>query len=250
MSQARKSRRPSLFRRIAYFLMLVSGGGAGVGGWLLKDHPRVQALLAIVTGKPLANQGGPDSADPVAEVVDLLEPAASFSEPGTYRVKIRQVHLDPNLFQAGHTVDIQAKVLRRDEQGRTTTVWDTVAYGERLAVAGRDELIAGWDHRPFEVAWNPGERLTVEVYDRRTGLFAQPKRFFLADPEPTPREFPLRPGTFPLQPEAAKEDPRVDPRNVSIILESRRVGDLNAPAGDRAVSRNVSGSDDATIVIK
>lgn len=249
MSRARK-KRPSLFRRIAYLLMMVSGGGAGVGGWLLKDHPRVQALLAIVTGKPLANELGKDSADPVAEVADLLEPAASFTQPGTYQVKIRQVHLDPNLFQAGHTVDIQAKVLRRDEQGHTTTLWDTVAYGERLAVAGRDELIAGWDHRPFEVAWSPGDRLTVEVYDRRTGLFAQPQRFFLADPESAPREFPLRPGTFPLQPEARKEDPRVDPRNVRIILESRRVGDLNATAGDRTASREASGSDDAPIVIK
>lgn len=250
MSRARTNQRPSLFRRIAYFLMLVSGGGAGVGGWLLKDHPRVQALLAIVTGKPLANELGKDSADPVAEVVDLLEPTASFGQPGTYRVKIRQVHLDPNLFQAGHTVDIQAKVLRRDERGHTTTLWDTVAYGERLAVAGRDELIAGWDHRPFEVAWRPGDRLTVEVYDRRTGLFAQPKRFFLADPESAPREFPLRPGTFPLRPEAPKEDPRVDPRNVSIILESRRVGGLNAPGEDRAASRDASGSDDAPLIIR
>ncbi|MHB1556057.1 MAG: hypothetical protein ACYC61_01125 [Isosphaeraceae bacterium] len=254
MSRARTRRKPSLFRRIAYFLMLVSGGGAGVGGWLLKDHPRVQALLAIVTGKPLANELRNDSADPVAEVVDLLEPAASFTQPGTYRVKIRQVHLDPNLFQAGHTVDIQAKVLRRDEQGHTTTVWDTASYGERLAVAGRDELIAGWDHRPFEVAWSPGDRLTVEVYDRHTGLFAQPKRFFLADPESAPREFPLRPGTFPLQPEARKEDPRVDPRNVTIVLESQRVGGLNATAtatvGDRAASRDASASDDSPIVIK
>ncbi len=231
-------------------LMLVSGGGAGVGGWMFKDHPKVQALLALVTGTPIADQGGKDSADPVAEVVDLLEPAESFSQPGTYRVTIRQVHLDPNLFQAGHTVDIQAKVLRRDSQGHVTTLWDTVSYGERLAVAGRDDLIAEWDHRPFEVQWRPGDRLTVEVYDRRAGFFAQPKRFFLADPESASREFPLRPGTFPLQPDGSKADSRVDPRNDSIVLESRRVGDLNSPSGDRTASQDASASDDAPIVIR
>jgi hypothetical protein len=254
MSRARNSRRPSLFRRLVYFLMLVSGGSAGVGGWMFKDHPRVQALLAMVTGKPLDDRGDKDLENPVAAVVDLLKPVDSFSQPGTYQVTIRQVHLDPNLFKAGHTVDIQAKVLRQDGQGRSTMLWDTVAFGERLAVAGRDELIAEWDHRPFQVQWNPGDRLTVEVYDRRAGLFAQPKRFLLAPPEPEPREFPLKPGTFPLQPEAPKPDPRVDPRNVSIVLESRRVGDLGSPAPDRtpspSASASASGSDDAPIVIK
>jgi hypothetical protein len=252
MSRARKSRRPSLFRRLAYLLMLVSGGGAGVGGWMFKDHPRVQALLAMVTGKPLDDRGDKDLEDPVAAVVDLIKPVDSFRQPGTYQVTIRQVHLDPNLFKAGHTVDIQAKVLRQDGQGRSTTLWDTVSFGERLAVAGRDELIAEWDHRPFQVQWSPGDRLTVEVYDRRAGLFAQPKRFVLAAPDPEPREFPLKPGTFPLQPEAPKPDPRVDPRNVSIVLESRRVGELGSPepARDRTPSQSASGSDDAPIVIK
>jgi hypothetical protein len=252
MSRARKSRRPSLFRRLAYLLMLVSGGGAGVGGWMLKDHPRVQALLAMVTGKPLDDRGGKEPESPVDAVVDLLKPVDSFSQPGTYQVTIRQVHLDPNLFKAGHTVDIQAKVVRQDGQGRSTTLWDTVSFGERLAVAGRDELIAEWDHRPFQVQWSPGDRLTVEVYDRRAGLFAQPKRFVLATPEPEPREFPLKPGTFPLQPEAPKPDPRVDPRNVSIVLESRRVGDLGSPAQDRTPSQSTSASasEDAPIVIK
>ena len=131
-------------------------------------------------------------------------------------------------------------------------LWDTVPFGERLAVAGKDELIAEWDHRPFQVEWSPGDRLTVEVYDRRAGLFAQPKRFVLATPEPEPREFPLKPGTFPLQPEAPKPDPRVDPRNVSIVLESRRVGDLGSPGvpGSDARRQAASGSDDAPIVIK
>jgi hypothetical protein len=250
MSRARKSRRPSLVRRLAYLVMLLSGGGAGVGGWVFKDHPRVQALWALVTGRPPADRRDQDLEGSMAAVVDLLKPVDSFSQPGTYQVTIRQVHLDPNLFRAGHTVDIQAKVLRRDGQGRSTTLWDTGSFGERLAVAGKDELIAEWDHRPFQVEWSPGDRLTVEVYDRRAGLFAQPRRFVLAPPEPEPREFPLKPGTFPLQAEAPKPDPRVDPRNVSIVLQSRRVGDLGSQDRDRPSSPTPSGSDDRPIVIK
>ena len=119
-------------------------------------------------------------------------------------------------------------MLKRDGQGRITTLWETGSFGERLAVAGKDELIAEWDHRPFQVEWSPGDRLTVEVYDRRAGLFAQPKRFFLAPADSEPREFPLKPGTFPLEAEAQKPDPRVDPRNLNIVLQSQRVGDLRA----------------------
>ena len=44
----------SLLRRLVYFmLMLATGGGAGAGGWVLKDHPRVQAVL-----EPGAGQAG------------------------------------------------------------------------------------------------------------------------------------------------------------------------------------------------
>ena len=247
-----KNRRPSLLRRLVYLIMLVSGGGVGVGGWVFKDHPQVQALWTLVTGNPAADDAGDDSVGALAkEVVDRLKPAESFGEPGTYQVTIRQVHLDPNLFRAGRTVNIQARVLKPDGHGRSATLWDTSRYGERLAVAGKDELIAEWDHEPFQVEWNPGDQLTLEVYDGRAGLFAQPRRFVLAPSPAEPREFPLKPGTFPLQAEAQKPDPRVDPRNVSVVLESHRVGDLRV-AGPRrhAPSKTASRPDDGTIVIK
>jgi hypothetical protein len=229
--------------------MLLTGGGAG--GWVFKDHPQVQALWTLVMGNA---PGDGDDKDPVGEmaeaVVDRLKPAESFSDPGTYQVTIRQVHLDPNLFRAGRTVDIQARVLKPDGHGRSTTLWDTSRYGERLAVAGKDELIAEWDHEPFQIEWSPGEQLTVEVYDGRAGLFAQPRRFVLAPAPSEPREFPLKPGTFPLQAEAQKPDPRVDPRNVSIVLASRRVGELRSQDHDHAPSSTAARPDDGTIVIK
>ena len=170
MSSPRKKRRPSLFRKLAYLVMLVSGGGAGVSGWVFKDHPRVQALWTFMTGATPADRAGEGPEGSIATAVsDLLTPADPYTKPGTYQVTISQVHLDPNLFRAGHTVDIQAKVLKSDGQGRSATVWDTVPFGERLAVAGKDELIAEWDHRPFQVEWSPGDQLSVEVYDRCAG---------------------------------------------------------------------------------
>jgi hypothetical protein len=88
------------------------------------------------------------------------------------------------------------------------------------------------------------------VYDGRAGLLGQPGRFVLATPASEPREFPLKPGTFPLEPEAKKADPRVDPRNVNIILGSRRVGELPSRGRDGTPPVAASRSDDETIVIK
>jgi hypothetical protein len=240
MAKSRKKRRPSLLRRLLYLLVLASSGG---GGWLVKDHPRVQAVWTLLTGKPAE---GATSADAIpgalaTAVVDLLKPADDFRQPGTYQVTIPQVHLDPSLFKAGHTVDIQARVLKVDPRGRSTTVWETRPYGERLAVAGKDELSAGWPQRPFQIDWHPGERLMVEVYDRRTGLLVEPTRFVLAPAEAEPGEFPLKPGTFALEP-ARKASSAVDPQSNRIVLKSQRVGDL--------ASAEMSPADDHPIVIK
>src|SRR5262249_17256032 len=134
MSRRQKGRRPSLFRRLVWLTMLLTGGGAG--GWAVKDHPRVQALWTLVMGDTPADGADKGLVGEIAEnVVDQFKAGDSFGQPGTYQVKIRQVHLDPNLFKAGHTVDIQARVLKQDGQGRSTTLWDTSSYGERLAVA-------------------------------------------------------------------------------------------------------------------
>ena len=45
-------KKTSLLKRAVYFvLMMVTGGGAGVGGWAFKDHPQLQALVVAVLGK-------------------------------------------------------------------------------------------------------------------------------------------------------------------------------------------------------
>ena len=94
MSRSRTSRRPSLFRRIVYFLMLLSGGSAGVGGWVFKDHPQVQALLALVTGKPSPTGRDRNLEDPLAsrrrpaQARRVVQPAGDLpghDPPGTSR---------------------------------------------------------------------------------------------------------------------------------------------------------------------
>ncbi|MGP0067648.1 MAG: hypothetical protein ACLQGP_29140 [Isosphaeraceae bacterium] len=259
MAKTRKKPRRSLFRRMLYLIMVVSGGSSG---WLVKDYPGVQAVWSLVTGKPVpTGSTAVKDAEGVlaAKVSDLLNSTDQFDQPGTYQVTIPKVHLDSHLFKVGHTVDIQARVLKVEPNGRPTTLWETKPYGERLAVAGKDDLIAGWPQRPFQVDWNPGDRLMVEVYDRRTLPFFDPKKFTLAPSDPEPREFPLKPGTFPLE-AAQKPDAAVDPRNNNIVLQSLRVGNLQgqrpaeSPARRDTVgigSRDASPpGDDGTIVIK
>ena len=259
MAKTRKKPRGSLFKRFLYCIIVVSGGSSG---WLVKDYPSVQAVWSLLTGEPVPGGGGEgqDAADAVsATVAKLLKPEEHFSQPGTYQVTIPKVHLDPHLFKMGHTVDIQARVLKVDPRGKATTLWETKPYGERLAVAGKDELSAGWPQRPFQVEWNPGERMTVEVYDRRTGLFLDPKKFVLAPSDPEPREFPLKPGTFPLE-AAQKPEAPVNPRNTIIVLQSQRVGNLQGPAPAPVPDRNSGGvpgtrsastqGDESPIVIK
>jgi hypothetical protein len=242
----------SWLKRFLYLIMIVSGGG---GGWLAKDFPQVQGVVALLTGKPPIGDSSSDN--PLAStVVKLLKPVDDFSQSGTFTVTIDKVHLDPKLFRLGRTVDIQARVVKLDGQGRSTTLWETKPYGERLATVGRDDLSAGWPQLPFPVEWNQGESLSVEVYDRH-GLFGilDSAKFVLAPPNAEPSEFPLKPGTFPLQPVEQPETP-IDPRNNTIVLESQRVGELpnrkNAEPAPRrpSLTRSLIPDSDSPIIIK
>lgn len=232
MSRSRKKRRSpaekaAQLRRILYFVaMVVSGGGAGVGGWLCKDYPQLQPIIALFLGQ--AEQSGE-----VAELEGAFGSAVSgvLSEsgtrPGVYQVKIDSVQLDPKSFTPGRTVDIQAQVRRIDADGRESIVWESRTYGENLAVVGRDELSAHWAHRPFEIEWRKGDRFMIEVWDRRAGLFsAQSFRMARRNDD----AFPLASGEFALEPEG-RVRAGTDPSRNRIVLASRRTGDSAARPG-------------------
>jgi hypothetical protein len=215
----------SLLKRLIYLFLIASGGSAGLGGWAIKDHPRVQAILTLLTGKP-ADLSSPDAdSSLLSQAMGTIKPPADFRSAGVYRVTIRKVELDEALFQAGHTVDIQSTVQKVDAHGRKTTLWDSRPYGERLAVVGKDELSAGWPNRTFQVEWKPGDHVILDVSDRRTGLLAEPRRFTLASSDSAAAEFPLKTGDFPLEP-APKHQRPVDPRNSHVVLRSERAGQI------------------------
>jgi hypothetical protein len=222
MSRAKK-KPGGLFRRLVYFLVLVTGGGAGVGGWAFKDHPRMQAIWTVLLGNPAPAPTADRDTSLLSDVVDALKPADDFGQPGTYQVTINAVQLDPSVFKPGHTVDIQAKVCKLDSRGTEATLWESKPYGERLAVVGRDELTAGWPHRPFQVEWGPGLELVLEIYDAKPGLFNQPQKFSLAPVDSGTPVFPLKTGDFPLEP-ARKPQRPLDPRINHVVLQSVRLG--------------------------
>jgi hypothetical protein len=229
---SRPKKKPSLLKRMFYTILLVSGGGAGVGGWAFKDHPVVQAIWTAMTGKPADEDVADLDKTLVSDVVGILKPGTDFRRAGVYQVTINKVELNPVLFKSGHTVDIQAKVSKRDPRGHEAILWDSRTFGERLATVGKDDLTAGWPERSFQVEWSPGEEILLDVSNGKTGLFAAPERFSLASAGSAPGEFPLKTGDFPLEP-ARKPDRPLDPRISHVVLKSERVGDSTQRRQDR-----------------
>ena len=224
---AHKKNSRSLCRRLIYFVVMLVTGGAGVGGWAFKDHSRFQALIGMVTGK--AEESGADEADLRSKLTSAVAGVLQDDprQPGLYKVKITEIQLDPKLFKTGHTVDIQARVLKLDGQGSETVVWESKTYGENLAVAGKDELTAAFVKRPFEIDWSPGDKVVVEVWDRRSILFER-RELKMALPEPG--VFPLASGTHALG-VSGRSGSELDSELNRIVLQSQRVGDSPARRG-------------------
>ena len=252
----RKKKPRSLLRRLAYFVLLLSGSGAGIGGWALKDHPTVKAFLSLVAGDAGKDDASDVEKSLVGEVVGLVKAGPDFSRAGVYQVTINKIELAQAMFKPGHTVDIQAKVTKRDGRGQDSVVWESRGYGERLAVVGKDALTFGWPNRPFQVEWSPGEVVFLEVYDRKFGLFAPPRRFTLSSSNGA-ADFPIKSGDFALEPER-KPAPPPDPRLNHVVLNSQLVGDRNngpnAPArvahSDPDAGSDSDSDSDRPIVIK
>ncbi len=244
------TRKPkSLFRRLIYLVaMLITGGGAGMSGWVFKDYPLMRALWNVSSGK------APDAvADPRGD--DLKSKLASAvagvlgddpRQPGTYKVTISEIQLDPKLFKPGRTVDIQARVLKIVGEGTQTVVWESKNYGENLAVVGRDDLTAAFVNRPFEIDWSPGEKIMVEVWDRKGILFERRElKMALAEPG----LFPLASGTHALA-VAGRNGSELDSELSRIVLQARRVAGSTAPSRRDSAGSGPAQLAERPIVIK
>ncbi|QEH34205.1 hypothetical protein OJF2_27400 [Aquisphaera giovannonii] len=239
MATHRKKRWP-LLKRIGYVLAMLATGGAGAGGWAFKDRPILRAVYARLVGRDAQSES------PVGDIKDRLKQAVVGAiapddprKPGVFRVKIDEIQLDPKLFKPGRTVDMQARVVRIDASGKESIVWDSKEYGENLAVVGKDDLVASFTVRPFEIQWGADDEVVVQVWDRKGGLFDR-RELKMALPEPG--KFPLGSGTHALEVVGRKVEALESPRN-RIVFRSERLRGLDDPSVVRA-RRN---SDDARV---
>jgi hypothetical protein len=221
---AGKRRRASWRKRFIYIVtLLLTGGGAGIGSWQLSDHPLLQRLVLGI------RDGAVQGKDPKEAIRDglanLLDGGDSDRDGGIFEVKVADVCLDEGLFTIGQTLDIQVRVVKYDARDQSKVVWDSQTFGQRLAVVGRDALTATWADRPFRVAWSPGERMTVEVWDRH-GYWH--KRWLEMESPETDARFPLHSGPHRLQVLAGRGKPGAADTS-KIVLQSQRVGELSEP---------------------
>ena len=211
-----------------HLFLILTGGGAGISGWRGWDDlsKAREALVKAGIVKPEATfEGHAVFANGVEKTPSRQTDRDRFSKPGTFVVRIHEIRLDPTLFKGGHTLDIQAKVVKKGLNGRETDAWESKPYGTRLALVGRDDLVTGWPNVPFEVVWTPGDRFVVEVYDR--GGFLDAKSFLMeqgADPNVF---FPLQSGPHTLT-LVERNRSASDPRASRILIESVPKSDSNS----------------------
>ena len=217
-----------------HLVLVLTGGSAGIGGWQGWDYvPTIREALikSGIVGSESTSEIGAVLARGVKQIAGREGARDAFRKPGTFVVQIKEIRLDSTVFKGGHTVDIQATVVKKGLNGKETDVWESKPFGTRLAVVGRDELATGWPNAPFEVVWTPGDRFVVDVFDRRGFLDA---KSFLMEPNADPNvEFPLQPGTHTLT-LVERNRSSSDPSASRIMIESHPKSDDKSPTNRTA----------------
>jgi hypothetical protein len=226
--------------------MMLTGGGAGLGGWAFKDHPQVRALLGAILGKGEESGAPGDLKSTLASAVDGVLNRENPRQPGVFKVKIAEIRLDPKLFKEGKTVDIQTQVRKLDGQGNETVVWESKSYGQNLAVVGKDDLTATFVNRPFEIDWSPGDRIVVDVWDRKAGLFDR-KELKMSLGEPG--TFPLASGVHALE-VRGRGGSGLDSELNRIVFQTARVSDSGNERGGEHRNESPREVAERPIVIK
>ena len=183
-------------------IVLLGVIGAGALGWFYPDTPVVGDLVHGFFEKG----------------------AKGVDKSGVYKVTVAKLVLDPQEFKNGENVDIQIVVKKVDRDGKETTVWDSEKLGDNLREVGKQELGFNLLETPFELTWEAGDQITVEVWDRK-GLSDRRHAWFksLAGG----KEFPLsETQTLTLLEEGdVTKNPRVGGTN-QITFDAKRIGDI------------------------
>ena len=249
MARSRKSTGWFTPSRLKLLVVLLSGGGAGLGGWQYRDSLLAQFVQKAEDGE----FSGDDALVGVlkSKVHDVLESYQSFSTEGRFEVRIEELALDSGLFKPGQTIDLQVYVTKLDLRGKKTLVWNSQTVDRRLVRVGNSPIATSWQVSPFEVDWVPGDRMVVEVWDHKA-LFST-KLFELSEliEAPSKPVFPLKTGAHSLS-FVPKHDKNYDTAVNQVVLRSRRVesptdveGDHNADSAGPTAQR-----DSDTIIIK
>ena len=188
-----------------------------------KAGPVLLVLLLGVVGVVAAGYFKPDLPVIGPLVSNFFEKgAAGVDKSGIYQVTITKVVLDPQEFKDGETVDIQVVVLRTDKAGKKTEIWDSSKLGENLRKRGENELAVNFAETPFEIAWESGDVISVEIWDYK-GSNRRHARYKTASTE---KEFGLKgTRTLTLLDGEATKNPRVGGTN-QIIFEAKHIKDL------------------------
>ncbi|MBZ0135212.1 MAG: hypothetical protein K8I27_02425 [Planctomycetes bacterium] len=134
-------------------------GGSKAGTLLL-------VVLLLVVGVGVAGYFKPDLPVVGPLVNGFFEKGAEgMKKDGVYTVKITKVVLDPQEFDAGETVDVQVLIKHTNKEGKTETVWDSSKLGENLREVGENPLSVTHSETPFEITWQSGDQITVEIWD-------------------------------------------------------------------------------------
>lgn len=225
-----KAKKKTLKQKLMALVMLLTGG-AGIGGWQLKDYPLVKGLISRVTGEEVS---GDTTLKDVARtgVSRLVETKLDSKRPGVFEVSIDELSLDPAAFKPGQKIDIQARVRSTNSEGIERIVWDSADLGSQRAVVGRDELTASWANRPFQLDWAPGESVVVEVYGKQ---LLSDRVLFQTSVEDS-SSFPLRSGKRSLiSMTGGRKSAGGEPESESrIVLSSKRVASQPGATGQVA----------------
>lgn len=185
-----------------FFVLILAVGGAAAVGYFYPDTPVVGDLVGKFVKK--ASEGQDQS--------------------GVYGVTVKKLVLDPQEFNEGETVDMQlvVKVVREDDERQA---WDSRDKGTNLRTVGEDELAANWAETPFEIEWQHGDVVIVEVWDRKGFSSTLVARFKSSAAD---KEFPLK-GTKSLA--IMDGDREINERKGGtnqIVFEHKRTGDIGA----------------------
>jgi hypothetical protein len=205
----------------------ILSGGLGLGGYEFRDHPVLAAIVRFLTGQAKPGDGTLVKAI-VEEAGAAAKKAKEFASAGTFEVNLKRISLDPATVGSDRSPELRAVVVRYGDDGRRQVVWQSknasISRGGGAGDSDSDSdavaVVASFEEPAFEIPWQPGDRLVVEIWERR--LLRGVKLFERADA--SQEKFPLAPGDYPLKLVASGgrgEDPG---RNI-LTVDAKRKAD-------------------------